>query len=560
MNKSLILLTLLSLPFTLPAQLYFDTNGTTSGTSVSFTGTDGSNWNSDSTGGAGGTISSWTPGANMVFSAGTNGTSGQTLSLANSTDTGGITVDEGQVSIRALTSGQQSLTVGSGGITVNGGAFFRPSATLGQGAGPAQGLILSASQSFTNNSSVADGGIWAVDVINQAGQNVTLTIAGTGAQTIVGNALNIVTSNTAGGGNLHLVADTSSTVLFQGLNTYQGNTTLKGGSGVYVVDNASSATGTSGSPTNGAFGRGTVTLTGSTVQMRSRTGTNNHFYNSTILGADMRVLTTGTASDGRLRVLGPVTISGASRTVNVDASSNPATVALLEFASTVSDGGSGLGLTKQGLGTLLLSGTTSYSGNTEINAGDVRVSGTLGAASAVNINSGGTLSGTGSAAGSILLGNGGTLAPGSGAIGTLSTGALTTSNGGTLAIEFNTNLVTTDSVLVSGNLNLSLGNGTLLSLADLGSNVPISLGTSLTLIDYSGAWNGGLLTYSSNILQDDEVFAVGSNSYQISYNGATILDTTVTLTTVPEPAAILLLTCGLMVVTFGRKRTGAGRI
>ena len=96
MKKSLLLLlSLLAAVPRLQAQLfYFDTNGTALGTLSSFTGTDsvGTYWNTDSTGGAGGSFSSWTLGANsgtMVFSAGSNGTGGQTLSFGNNVETGG---------------------------------------------------------------------------------------------------------------------------------------------------------------------------------------------------------------------------------------------------------------------------------------------------------------------------------------------------------------------------------------------------------------------------------------------------------------------------------------
>lgn len=554
MKKTLLLLAMLAVAPRLSAQqLYFDTNGATLGTSISFTGTDsvGNYWNTDSTGGAG-TFSSWALGPNsttMVFSAGTNGTSGQTLSFGTSVETGGIVVEEGLVQLRAVTSGSQSVSIGAGGVVVNSG-YFRPSATLGQGAVP-QGIILTTSQTFTNNSSVADGGIWAYDLINQAGQNVTLTISGTGRQTIVGNGNGIVAN--ASTGTLSLVVDTSSEVLFQALNTYNGNTTLVG-NGIYVVDNASGASGTPGSPTNGAFGRGTVTLSSGTVQMRSRTGTNNYFYNSTVLGADLKIVSTGSTNEGRLRMLGPVTISGTSRRVNVAASSNVSTKALLELGNTVGDGGAGLGLTKEGLGTLLISGTTTYTGVTAIDQGEIQVTGRIGAG--VAINSSGTLAGTGTVVGAVALGNGGTLATGLDAIGTLNTGDLNTFGGGTLAMELNTTSITSDRVVVTGNLSLDSNDATVLTLTDLGANVALTLGTTFTLIDYSGTWDpSGLVTYNSNVLADDEIFTFGANQYQISYNGVSGLDSAVTLTTVvPEAATSLLTGLGLMVAVMGWRR------
>jgi autotransporter-associated beta strand protein len=557
MKRSLLLLTLFAAVSPLPAQnLYFDTNGIAPGTSLSFSGTDsqGTYWNTDPTGGGAGAFSSWAIGPNpatMIFSAGSNGTSGQTLFFGDSVETHGVIVDEGLVVVRAVTTGAQSFSIGAGGITVNGTGFFRPSATFGQGS-VNQGIILTASQTFTNNSSVSDGGIIAIDVINQAGQNVTLTVEGTGKQTILGNSNGIIAN--ASTGTLSLVVDADSDVRFQALNTYLGSTTLMGTSGTYVVDNGGSASGTAGNPTNGAFGRGVVTLASGTVQMRSRTGVNNHFYNSTVLDADLKVVSSGSNTDGRLRVLGPVTITNASRRVNVEESLNPSTKALLEFGATVGDDGAGLGFAKEGLGTLLISGTTTYTGSTEIDAGEIQVTGRIGGD--VNINSGGTLAGTGTVAGAVALGNGGTLAAGLDAIGTLHTGDLNTFGGGTIALEIDTTSVIADQVVVTGNLSLDNNNETVLALADLGGDEVLSLGTTFVLIDYSGVWNpAGLLTFNANVLADDAIFTFGANTYQISYNGVSGSDTAVTITTVvPEPATSLLAGLALTAVFLGWRR------
>ena len=553
-NSLLTLLVFLTAAARLQAQsLYFDTNGPTPGTTLSFTGTDsdGSYWNTDSAGGDG-TFSSWALGDNpatMVFSAGSNGTGGQTLYFANDVRTQGVIVEEGQVVLRAVTSGSQSFSIGAGGVTVHSG-YFRPSATFGQGA-VNQGVILTASQTFTNNSSVADGGIIAIDMINKAGENVTLTVTGTGRQTVLGNINGIIAN--ASTGTLSLVVNADSDVRFQGLNTYLGPTTLVRSKGIYVVDSGS-AVGTAGNPTNGAFGRGVVTLSSGTVQMRSRTGVNNHFYNATVLDADLKVVSTGSNVDGRLRVLGPVTIANTSRRVNVEESLSPSTKALLEFGATVGDAGAGLGLIKEGLGTLLISGTTTYSGSTQIDAGEIQVTGRVGGG--VVIHAGGTLSGTGTVAGMVDLGSGGRLAAGLDDIGMLQIGDLNSEDGGVIAIDINTTSILSDRVVVNGNLSLDGDGGTVLTLADLGGDVPLALGTTFTLIEYSGVWDpAGLLTYNSSVLADDAVFVFGANHYRISYNGLSGLENAVTITTVvPEPGAVLLVGLGVVVLIGGWRR------
>ena len=67
--------------------------------------------------------------------------------------------------------------------------------------------------------------------------------------------------------------------------------------------------------------------------------------------------------------------------------------------------------TKIGIGTLTLTGASSYGGATVVNAGTLEVDGSIGSSASVTVNSGGTLSGTGTVAQTSIM-SGGTLAPG----------------------------------------------------------------------------------------------------------------------------------------------------
>lgn len=125
---------------------------------------------------------------------------------------------------------------------------------------------------------------------------------------------------------------------------------------------------------------------------------------------------------GSLAGAGSVALGAALLTTGADNSST-------NYSGTMSGSG---GLTKQGTGNLILSGTNDYTGPTTINAGTLSVNGSI--ASAVTAASGGRLGGSGSV-GSTTIASGGTLAPGN-SIGTLTVnGDLTFAAGSSYAVE-----------------------------------------------------------------------------------------------------------------------------
>ncbi|WP_263263433.1 autotransporter serine protease [Pseudomonas sp. RIT-PI-S] len=128
------------------------------------------------------------------------------------------------------------------------------------------------------------------------------------------------------------------------------------------------------------------------------------------------------------------------------------------------------GLTKQGIGTLVLTGANSYSGPTLVNQGRLAVNGSL--ASAVTVNDSGMLGGTGSIA-SLTANAGGTVAPGN-SIGTLNVaGNFTLAPGSTYAVEVSPS--GSDRTLVGGTATIS------------GANLAMTLENNATLLSRSQA-------------------------------------------------------------------------
>jgi autotransporter-associated beta strand protein len=232
-----------------------------------------------------------------------------------------------------------------------------------------------------------------------------------------------------------------------------------------------------------------------------------------------------------------------------------------QFSGVIHDGGTtghnnngtGGSLTKIGTGILTLSGANTYTGGTTVNSGTLQVnnasgSGTgTGAVQAVS----GTLGGTGTIAGTVTIGtgsgSGAFISPGTGP-GTLTIqNALTLNSDATYKFELNSSNAVADKIVANG-LTISGAN---FSFTDLGSG-KLALNTVFTIIDNTSALPiSGLF---SN-LADNSTFVNNGNTYQVSYEGGTGND--LTLTVVPEPSATVLASLGfgvLIVATAHRKR------
>ena len=374
--------------------------------------------------------------ANYGRAASLTAVSGTTTLQGANTYSGGTTVNGGTLTLQAGAS-----LASTGAVTVNGGTF-----NLGNNA-------LTIGALAGNGGTIALGG-GTLTTNSTANTSLASTITGTGALVKQGTGILTLTGN----------------------NSYGGGTTINGG----LINFAAASN----------FGTGTITLngggvqwaTGNTADISARfapLGANGATFdtngNNVVLGSAL----TGPGSltkqgAGTLSLVGPNSYSGGSSvnagtlrlafgaslasgsalTVNggtFDLNSNNQTLGALSgtggaitlgsgtltagdassttLASVISGTG---GLTKQGSGTLNLTGNSTYTGPTAVNAGTLLVNGSI--VSTVTLGNGGTLGGSGTIGG--LVSNGGTLSPGN-SIGTLNINGNFTQNGGIYVVEIN---------------------------------------------------------------------------------------------------------------------------
>jgi hypothetical protein len=127
---------------------------------------------------------------------------------------------------------------------------------------------------------------------------------------------------------------------------------------------------------------------------------------------------------------------------------------------------------------------------------------------------------------------------------------LTQNAGSTFAYEIDNDALpglAGDLTAVTGNLTLDAGNAAILTLAELGTG-SWTPGEKLTLISYSGSWNGGLFT-NGGVIADDSSFMFSGVEWLFNYNdtaagtnytGDLTGSSFVTMTVIPEPSTLVL--------------------
>jgi autotransporter-associated beta strand protein len=255
-----------------------------------------------------------------------------------------------------------------------------------------------------------------------------------------------------------LTKEGGTTLTLSGTNTFSGGVTVNAGP---LNINSATALGTG---TN-IFNVGTTIIDNTSSSDVVMTANNPQIWKS--------LMFTGTHSLDLGK--GAVTLTVATTTVTVN-------------GSTLTVGGpiSGTGakaLTKAGGGTLALGGTNTYTGATTINAGKLRLTGSLASGSKVAVNVGGSLDGTGTAAGAVTNNSGGTITAGADGIGTLKTGSLSLNSGSTNLFEFAVDGSTNDMIDASAG-TLTITNGVLISLYNVGTTNSFTTPGIYNLIKY----------------------------------------------------------------------------
>lgn len=329
-----------------------------------------------------------------------------TLALNNDGNLAGINVSQGSfmhgtgtlalTGALSLNQTDASLVV-TGGTTTVSGAFTIGNTVAGSvGALSVSGGALSIGGSFRAGNGLGDG--------SASGQNSTITQTG-GSITI--NATNSSSGECVLGGNwggtatVALSGGTLSVATYWGPALCQRGTNVVTISGTAAASFAPAANGGGGLALAGQAGSDcTLNLDGGSLtvaRLGNGNGTGTINFNGGILKANA-------SSTTFLQGLSSANVQDGGAVI--DTSSNSITIA----QDLLQGGGAGTGgLTKNGSGTLTLTGFSSYTGPTVVNAGGLVLNGALYSTNLLTIANNGSLSGSGSITGPVTLGSDTTL-------------------------------------------------------------------------------------------------------------------------------------------------------
>lgn len=221
-----------------------------------------------------------------------------------------------------------------------------------------------------------------------------------------------------------------------------------------------------------------------------------------------------TNSGGNIFSIGSLTSTASDAILNGGTAGSPTyTIGALNASTTFAGRFQGNAkLTKVGTGTLTLTGASTHTGATAVNAGALVVNGSFGT-SAVTVASGATLAGGGTLGGTVNVASGGIVQP----FGTLTTGALTLA---TPTLDLEMSAAASDRIQVNGTATLTGAHTIQFTLPD-GQLV----GGTYPLISSTGALSAVGATFSHNLVNTPrQTFAVqpAANALNLVVTGSPV--------------------------------------
>jgi autotransporter-associated beta strand protein len=405
------------------------------------------------------------------------------LSLSGSnTYDGSTAVTDGAIQVES----DSALGSTVGGTTVSSGAsvFFD-----GSNLSVAESFTISGSGSASSGALASLGGSATITGTVDLAANSQIGAATSSELTIDG-----VIDDGASTYNITVLQAGTGRTTLGGNNTFDGNISVTAG---YLRATHANALGDSTTSSTISFANtaslelaGNITLPANKSLTFSLNGVNN---------TDPKLINVS----GNNTIDGTITLAGNEQ---FDVASGTT----LTISSGIIQTGGSRFLVTSGAGTLILSGTSSYSGGTFITGGSLLVNGDISASDTVDVFGTGTIGGSGTLP-DVSVNSGGTLAPGN-SPGMISTGNLSMGSGATYSVELNGTTVGTqyDQTDVTGTVDLT--NATL----SMSLGFTPAFGDTFTIISNDGT---DAITGTFNGLAEGATFTVSGTTFQISYVG-----------------------------------------